>query len=397
MLENLNLFLRQKNSIATAAVLLFLFANLFAVEPEAISGPDNLTAPIYVVIDSRSGSVILEQSSEVPIFPASLAKLMTLHLSLQDAESGKLSYEEVYPVPDGGLATSMRPGSSTIGLSKGDKATLITLQRAAGIASGNDAAWSLAILSEGNADRFINRMNREALKLGMTGTRYVDPDGWSSVSVTTAADQIRLSLNYLDSHPDVLDQIHSHTAMSYMEIDSIRNHSARRNTNLLLGRVEGVDGLKTGAIPGEGFHFLATAERGDTRFIVLVMGIRAKRYIDGLNTRAREAEELIEWAFRNYYTWKPVLPDPVTVPVRHGHRDSAELHITDLVRPMTLHLSADPIVMISNIPESLTAPVSSGSNLGWIRWYQNGELILERMLRTENNIDRKWRFRDIFR
>ena len=112
MLEILNLFLRQKNSIATAAVLLFLFAKLFALEPEAVSGPDNLTAPIYIVIDSRSGTVILEQSAEFPTFPASLAKLMTLHLSLQDVESGKLSYEEVYSVPDGGLAILMRPGSS---------------------------------------------------------------------------------------------------------------------------------------------------------------------------------------------------------------------------------------------------------------------------------------------
>ena len=140
-----------------AALLLLISAAGFALEP--IPGPENLSAPVYVVADAETGVVILEQSAETLLSPASLAKLMTLHLSLSDVAIGHLSNEKLYPIPPGGEALAMRPGSSVLGLTAGDEAALITLQRAAALVSANDAAWTLALLSCTNGADFILRMN----------------------------------------------------------------------------------------------------------------------------------------------------------------------------------------------------------------------------------------------
>ncbi len=321
---------------------------------------------------------------------------MTLHLSLSDVASGRLSYEEIYPVPPGGEALSMEPGSSVLGLTAGDEATLITLQRAAALVSANDAAWTLALLSSTSGTAFILRMNHEADAIGMRETVYSDPDGWSSRSQTTGADQMRLALHYLQEHPGVLDLVHAQSGMIYMDADKIANQTVKKNTNLLIGRVEGVDGLKTGTIPSAGFHFIATAEREKTRFIAVVMGIRAESYVDGLNKRSDDAAVLLEWAFRNYFTWKPGEPDSIMVPVRHGDTDSVGLEITDAIESLTMKRSDDrPIVIMVDAPEELTAPLEAGRIVGMIRWYQGGKLLLEYPLRITVGVERRWKIKDI--
>ncbi|MCK5249235.1 MAG: D-alanyl-D-alanine carboxypeptidase [Spirochaetaceae bacterium] len=376
-------------------MLLLISAAGFALEP--IPGPENLSAPVYVVADAETGVVILEQSAETLLSPASLAKLMTLHLSLSDVAIGHLSNEKLYPIPPGGEALAMRPGSSVLGLTAGDEAALITLQRAAALVSANDAAWTLALLSCTNGADFILRMNQEADVLGMRDTVYYDPDGWSSRSLTTGADQMRLALNYLEKYPGILEQVHVHSNMIYLDTDKIAHHPASKNTNLLIGRVEGVDGLKTGTIPSAGFHFIATAEREKTRFIAIVMGIKTESYVEGLNKRSDDAAILLEWAFRNYFTWKPCKPDLIRIPVRHGETDSVSLEITDSIESLTLQRSDEQsIVMMVDAPEYLTAPLDAGGIAGMVRWYRYGELLLERPLRITAGVGRRWRIRDIF-
>ncbi|RKX75635.1 MAG: hypothetical protein DRP60_08525, partial [Spirochaetes bacterium] len=88
-----------------------------------------ISAPIYLVANADNGDILLEHGADISIPPASLAKIMTLNLSMKDVESGRISYSKLYSVPSGGWAESMRPGSSILGLSPGDESTLLTLQR----------------------------------------------------------------------------------------------------------------------------------------------------------------------------------------------------------------------------------------------------------------------------
>ncbi len=360
-----------------------------------------LSAPIYLVANADNGDILLEYGADISIPPASLAKIMTLNLSLMDVETGRLSGSNIYSVPSGGWAESMRPGSSLLGLSPGDESTLITLQRAAAIISANDAAWSLALLSNNEAADFILRMNQTAADIGMSNTFYTDPDGWSSLSRTTGRDQMLLALSYIRGHPGVLNRLHSSRWMVYQDTDNIRTKVRKINTNLLLGRMDGVDGLKTGTIPSAGFHFIATARRGNTRFIALVMGIRTSSYYDSLKLRADEAGVLLEWAFDNFYSWKPPSAPPVEVPVRHGSIRSVSLQISEINRDsmevVTLsHSDTRDFSVVIDTPENLTAPLKSGDPAGVIRWYKGSDMLAEQPLVVSLPVSRRWRLKDIF-
>jgi len=244
-------------------------------------------------------------------------------------------------------------------------------------------------------------MNQEAADLGMDDTIYTDPDGWSSLSRTNVKDQMRLALYYLNHHQGVLNRIHALPQMVYLNSDNISNEAVIRNTNLLLGRMDGVDGLKTGTIPSAGFHFIATAERSGTRFVAIVMGIKASTYVDALNQRASDAQKLLEWGFSHYYSWKPLPPDTIEVEVRHGSVSSTGLEVfeSDLesVNALTLSLSdRTPIHVIIDAPDRLTAALLKGETVGAVRWFQGEILLLELPLRINADVGRRWRLKDIF-
>ena len=359
--------------------------------PLHISG---LESPVLMLADAETGEIVLERNGQRVLSPASLTKLMTLHLSLTDAESGALGENTVYPIPQGGDAASMRWGSSVLGLKEGDEATLLTLQRAAAIVSANDAAWSLALLSSSNPNDFIGRMNTRARSLGMSETRYVDPDGWSSLNETTAKDQITLSIAYLKAHAGILETLHSHQEMIYSDKDHLHEYPNKRNTNLLIGKYPGLDGLKTGTIPNTGFHFIATAERDGTRFLALVMGLQATEYREGLNKRAEEAAFLLDWGFRSFFTWRPDYPDIPELIVKHGSHDRISLILEHAPIPMTLGLSGGTIEVVIDTAESLIAPVEEGQDAGTVSWIRDGKILQERRLITTTSVRRRWRLRD---
>jgi D-alanyl-D-alanine carboxypeptidase len=137
----------------------------------------------------------------------------------------------------------------------------------------------------GNVESFVIRMNRKARELGMTSSFFVNPNGLPAKGqVTTARDVLTLACDYLRHFPDSLD-IHSRQYFTYRDI-------TQHNHNNLLTLYPDVDGLKTGWVRQAGYHIIATAKRGDTRLIAVVMG--AKNHA----IRTRETERLLDEGFR---------------------------------------------------------------------------------------------------
>lgn len=378
-------------------IFLLVLITAVVLSPLWANGPENLESPVLMVADATTGTVILEHNIDVRYSPASLTKLMTLHLSMTDVAEGALELLHPYGIPEGGSASDMRWGSSVLGLERNDSLTLLTLQRAAAICSANDAAWSLALISSGNINEFLERMNREAGRLGMYDTVYTDPDGWSELSVTTGRDQMTMALSYISLHPSALENLHNHMTLPFLDLDSMSNPMEKRNTNLLLGRYQGADGLKTGTIPSAGFHFIATAERDEIRFIALVMGLESEDFRQGLRNRAGEASALLDWAFGTYTTWSPgVVPVPPVV-LRHGREDDAAITQGDAPQPMTMSLTeAGNVYSQIEMPETLTAPLNKGDIVGRILWMSGNQLIAEQPLVVAENRNRRWRLRDFF-
>lgn len=379
-----------------------------------------LTAPGVMVADAASGERIFTRGENLRIPPASLAKVMTLYLIHEDLERGAYSPGDVIRVPGAGGAAAMRPGSSVLGLTAGDRVSVLTLMRAAAVRSAGDAAWTLALHSggAGRADAessggagssrggrsssasgaFVERMNRTAARLGMHDTVYTDPDGWSEQSITTPGDQLILMLSYIRRFPNAPGRIHSLKEMVFLDADTIRRRDAGGgNTNFLIGRTPGADGLKTGTLPESGFHLAATALRGGSRFIALVMGIDTGNRFRSLGLRADEAEICLEWAFSRYVTWRPGLPEAAGVSLRHGASEGVAAVFRENPEPVTLtREEREGLILVLDLDEGAAAPVEAGRILGSAAWYSGGRLLLRENLAAAESVSRKWKFRDMF-
>ncbi|MCG8453080.1 MAG: hypothetical protein MI717_07860 [Spirochaetales bacterium] len=355
-----------------------------------------LMAPALVLADLTAGTLLYAQGLSLEMPPASLAKVMTLHLSLKDQNTGHLPDERMpLKIPQGGQAEAMRPFSSLFGLDESHRLTLRTLRRAAAQISANDAAWTLALLSDPleKGRGFVERMNQEAQRLGMDQTTYVDPDGWSELSTTTIADQLLLAVTYLEEHPGVLSAYHAQPQLQQLDGEEglLPN---KGNTNLLLGRVSGVDGIKTGTIPEAGFHFMATSRRDDRRLVAIVMGLRGTTFSEGIQKRALEAEMLLEWGFSQTQLIKPEAPSLPSLVLRHGKNKSLALRLATEIPVLVRPVSSEKLTFKLQLPEEWEAPVAEGDVLGQARWFDGSEQVLQIPIVAHQDGPRRWRLWD---
>ncbi len=219
-----------------------------------------------IVVEADSGEVLYEQSPERRIPPASLAKLMTVLLAVEAVESGQASMLDLVTVSK--RAASM--GGFQVWLGAGERYTLGRLLESAMIASANDSAVAVAEHLAGSERQFVGLMMRRAGELGMRNTRFVNATGLPAEQgdddgYTTAFDMARLALEAL-GHPAILE-------WSSTPSKVFRNHPLfiLNNTNPLLGRYPGCDGLKTGHTEAAGYHLIATARADGVRLVVVIM------------------------------------------------------------------------------------------------------------------------------
>lgn len=232
------------------------------------------------VVDQSTGVVLHSRRSEAQRFPASLTKMMTLYMLFQSVEEGEIGLQDQIRVS----ANAANASPSRLGLRPGSTISVENAIRALVVKSANDVAVAVGERLSGGEARFAQHMTTRAVELGLSDTVFRNASGLpNSRQTTTARDMARLAIAL---HRDFPQFYH------YFEETSFRyNGRTYRNHNSLVGRVDGVDGLKTGYIRASGFNVVVTAERGDRRLIAVVMG--------GPTAAARDAhaEELLEAAF----------------------------------------------------------------------------------------------------
>ncbi len=241
----------------------------------------HVNARSAILYDMASGKVLYEQDADSLIPPASLTKILTLYLTFEAIESGRISLNDRVRVSR--RAASMP--KVRMGLRAGDIVTVSQLIRGMAVESGNDAACAMAEYLGGTVENFVARMNLKARELGLTHSRFMTPNGLPAAGqLTTARDILRLSNAYIRRFPEALS------------ISSLRSYTYRgktdHNPNNLLGCCPGVDGLKTGFVCASGFNISATVIRGHTRMIAVVLGAQ-NPWI-----RRTDAETMIEEGYR---------------------------------------------------------------------------------------------------
>ena len=250
--------------------------------PDSYKGEFGVDTKAAMVMDMETSKVLFAQEPDATIPPASLTKVLTLYLLNERIKAGSMRLDEIIPVSQ----EASHAGGSNMRLKTGESVTLDDLIKGIAVASANDGCVAVAqYLGKGDAQPFVDEMNRKAKELGMASSQFFNPNGLpADGQVTTARDMAVLAQAYLKRFPESLS-IHSMT-------EFMHNNRVRHNSNSLLGKVEGVDGLKTGFVCASGFNIVVTARRGDTRLVAVVLGAKNRR------VREREATRLLEEGFK---------------------------------------------------------------------------------------------------
>ena len=256
-------------------IILLLSANL--PEAEALK----LTAHSAILMDMTTGRILYSHNEDGAIQPASITKILSLYLADEAIREGRVHSGDPVKIS----RKAGRTGGSKMFVQAGSEIPLEELLKGMAVVSANDASVAVAEYIGGDVEVFVELMNRKAKELGMTRSVFRNPNGLPAKGqVTTARDVLILAREYLRSFPESLN-LHSQQYFTYREI-------TQHNRNALLKRYPNADGLKTGWVHKAGYHIIATARRGNTRLIAVVMGAKNP------NIRTRETEQLLDEGFR---------------------------------------------------------------------------------------------------
>ncbi len=227
-----------------------------------------------ITVDASTGKIIYSKNIDAKRFPASLTKVMTLYLMFQEIEAGRMSFSTRMKVSK--LAAAQQP--SKLGLRVGSTITARDAMFALITKSANDAAMVVAEHIGGSQKGFAERMTRQARAMGMTRTKFTNPNGLPDRrQVTTARDMATLGLRIQRDFP----KYYKHFATRSFKYGKRKY----RNHNRLLGKLKGVDGIKTGYTRASGFNLLSSRTLGTRSLVAVVIGGRSGRSRNAFMTK----------------------------------------------------------------------------------------------------------------
>ena len=330
-------------------------------KPQAIPAPPQLAATGYILVDATTGSIVAEYNSEQRLPPASLTKMMSSYLVVDELEKGRITEDTMVNIS----VKAWKMGGSRMYVKEGTQVSVIDLLRGVIIQSGNDATVALAEFISGNEDAFVDAMNQKAAQLGMVNTHFENSTGWPAEGhLTTAKDLAVLARAIINDHPTHYP-LHAEKHFFY-------NNIRQPNRNLLLFRDETVDGLKTGHTEEAGYCLVASSKRENTRFIAVVMGTENE------SARAAETQKLLAYGFRYFQTQQlyQAGQQVSTSRVWAGKAQEVTLGIPNNI-VLTLPKGREQALQANmHINEIIKAPITAGQELGNLTVELDGQLLV---------------------
>ena len=316
-----------------------------------------------ILIDEDSGTVLYEKNADESRPIASITKIMTLLLTFEALEAGKVSLSDIVPVSE----HAYHMGGSQIWLEPGEQLTLDEMLKAICISSANDAAVAVAEFIGGSEPVFVERMNARAKELGMQSTTFrnacgLDEDG----HLSTARDVAIMSREMLLNHPEIENYC-------TVWMDTLRGGATQLvNTNKLLKSYNGITGLKTGTTGKAGVCISASASRDDLRLIAVVLGSSSGK------ERFAAATSLLDYGFAMFESALVPIPAdaPKTLPVQKGEEPVLELCYPAPERCLAVKGQGSALQAEVELPQTLEAPIREGSVIGSLN-IKNSQGILQ--------------------
>jgi D-alanyl-D-alanine carboxypeptidase (penicillin-binding protein 5/6) len=292
----------KKSRVSISFVLVILFAiGIFSTNVKANSDEKVKIGELGLTVDARSallmepvsGKIIFEKNSHDKLPPASVTKIMTMLLTMEAVDSGKIKLSDKVTASE----NAKKMGGSSMLLDTGEIRTIEELIKGIGIASGNDAAVAMSEYLGGSEDGFVKLMNERASQLGMKDTTFKNCTGLNVPGHVTTAYDIAIMSRELLKHPKILQY-----TGTYMETISEGRKSpiGLVNHNKLVRFFKGCDGLKTGFTDEAKYCISATATRDGARMLTVIMGSPSYKI------RNKDASMLMNYGFSKYEAKKIV-------------------------------------------------------------------------------------------
>jgi D-alanyl-D-alanine carboxypeptidase (penicillin-binding protein 5/6) len=320
--------------------------------PAAAVPPPAVAAKSYLLVDVLSGQTLVAQTADEPREPASLTKLMTAYLVFRALKNRELVPSQMVTVSE----RAWRAEGSRMFIDPKKAVSVDELLRGEIVQSGNDAAIALAEAVAGSEEAFVEHMNREAARLGMKNTRFVNATGLPSPQqASTAADLARVAAALIRDFPE------------YYPLYALKeyryNNITQPNRNRLLWTDPFVDGVKTGYTDAAGYCLIASAKRGPRRLLSVVLGAGSDA------ARASESQKLLNYGFQFYDTVE-LYQNGQAVSTLRVWKGAANSVPAGFVADQYVTLpkgQAQKLKLTMEAAEPLLAPVTHGQRVGVVK------------------------------
>ena len=317
-----------------------------------------------IMIEASTGEILFQKNKDEKLAPASMTKMMSMLLIMEEIENGNLKWNEMITTSE--KASSM--GGSQIFLKVGEKMTVEDLLKGVAIASGNDAVVALAERVSGSEEQFVKRMNIRAKDLGLKNTNFINATGLTADNHYSSAYDMSLIAKELVKHEKILE--FTSTYEDYLRKDT-KSPFWLVNTNRLVRFKEGVDGLKTGFTDEAGYCLTATMKKDNMRLITVVMKE------ENTSKRSADTTKMLDYGF-NIYMVQTILDEKTTIEkkkVELGKTLTTEIVPKENITILNKKSDDQKNITYKTNINKIIAPVKKGDKVGTIDIIEDNNII----------------------
>ena len=359
--------------IFSLSILLSILALPFASLAAQVAPPPSLAVKAYLLQDFNSSTVIASHKKDERIEPASLTKIMTAYVTFDAIQQGHLKLDQTLPVSE----AAWKIEGSKMFIEPNKPVTVDELLHGMIIQSGNDASITLAIGVAGSEAQFADMMNKQATKLGMTNTHFMNATGLPDKNhYTTASDLAALASALIRDFPLEYRRLYSVKEYTYNKI-------TQPNRNRLLWLDANVDGMKTGHTDTAGYCLIASSKRGNSRLVSVVLGAVSEAM------RASESQKLLNYGFQ-FYESTLVYKQAQTINTLRVYKGQDKTVAATLNKDFYLTLPKGDYARVKanmTSQQPLIAPIKAGQEIGKITFTLEGKVINEQKLVTAKAVE----------
>ncbi|KUO73677.1 MAG: hypothetical protein APF77_22940 [Clostridia bacterium BRH_c25] len=336
---------------------IFAIASFGIIIPVYAEDDMNLNCKSALLMDFGTGKIIYEQNSHEKLAPASVTKVMTMLLTMEALDSGKIAFEDKVTIS--AQASSKNNKGTMLLLDAGEIRTVKELLYGIAVESANDACIAMAEHISGSEEEFVKLMNKRAKEIGATDTNFVNPNGLPAQGHVTSAHDLAVMSRELLRHEKIFEFISKYMITLYVgKKDNVKRELV--NKNKMVRFYNDVDGIKTGWTEDAGYCISVTAKRNNLRLISIVMGAPK------VEIRNKEARKLIDYGFANFTSSTVAKKGDIMQEVRVSKGSRLKVNaVTDRNISVLLNKGEEKsIKKTAELPEVVNAPLKKGDKLG---------------------------------